>query len=121
MGFTQAVKSCFRQYVGFGGRAPRSEYWYFVLFYFVAAIVLSLVDGLLFGAAGHMSPLASLLTLALLLPSIAVAIRRLHDIDRTGWWILLWFVPIVGVIVLIVFFVQRGTTGANRFGPDPLA
>lgn len=92
-----------------------------MLFYSVAWIVLSLVDRLLFGAAGQMLPLSSLFALALLLPSIAVVIRRLHDIDRTGWWILLGFVPIVGTIVLIVFFVQRGTTGANRFGPDPLA
>jgi len=121
MGFTQAVKSCFRQYVGFRGRAPRSEYWFFVLFYFIAVLVMALGDSLLFGSENQMAPLVSLLTLGLLLPSLAVAIRRLHDIDRTGWWVLLWFVPIVGIIVLLVFFVQRGTTGTNRFGADPLA
>ena len=121
MGFTQAVKSCFRQYVGFRGRAPRSEYWYFVLFYIIGVVVLSVIDTLLFGMESGMAPLSSLFTLGTLLPSLAASIRRLHDIDRTGWWVLLWFVPIVGMIVLIVFFVQRGTAGTNRFGPDPLA
>ena len=121
MGFVTAIKSCFRQYVGFGGRAPRSEYWYFFLFHVVVLFVLAIVDSLLFGMAAGLAPLSTLFVLGMILPSLAVGIRRLHDIDRTGWWVLLWFVPIVGIIVLLVFFVQRGTSGANRFGADPLA
>jgi len=121
MGFTQAVKSCFRQYVGFRGRARRAEFWYFGLFYVVAGIVLSIVDTLLFGDGTGMAPLTLLFGLGMFLPSLAVSIRRLHDIDRTGWWILLSLVPLVGAIVLLVFFVQRGTSGVNRFGADPLA
>jgi uncharacterized membrane protein YhaH (DUF805 family) len=67
------------------------------------------------------SPLNSLASLALLLPSLAVAVRRLHDIDRTGWWILLWFIPIIGWIILIIWHCTAGTPGPNRFGQDPLA
>ena len=61
-----------------------------------------------------------IVTLAMLLPTLAVGVRRLHDTDRSGWWLLIAFIPLVGIIVLIIFFVHKGTTGPNRFGPDPL-
>ena len=116
--FLMALKN----YVGFSGRSRRSEYWYFTLFYLVIAIVLSVLDGILFGGSvdGKGTPvLSGLFMLAMLLPSIAVGIRRLHDTDRSGWWLLIGLVPLVGFIVLIVFFVQDSKPGDNRFGPNP--
>ena len=102
MSFTQAITSGFQNYVNFSGRAMRSAYWYWVLFYFIVSIVTLLIDRMLFGDS-MVSPLNSLAALALLLPSLAVAVRRLHDIDRSGWWVLLWFIPIIGWIVLIIW------------------
>lgn len=109
-----AVKACFRRYATFSGRARRPEYWYFTLFCMVVSIVLSIVDGALFGQG--ISPLSSIFSLAVFLPGLAVLVRRLHDTDRTGWLALLGIVPLVGWIVLIVFCCQRGTQGRNRFG-----
>ena len=111
-----------KNYVGFSGRSRRSEYWYFTLFYLVIAIVLSVLDGIVFGGSvdGKGTPvLSGLFMLAMLLPSIAVGIRRLHDTDRSGWWLLIGMIPILGAIVLIVFFVQDSKPGENRFGPNP--
>jgi len=116
MNFTQAVSSGFSNYVNFAGRATRSEYWYWVLFVIVASIVASITDVVL-----GIRLFKPIFGLAVLLPSIAVGIRRLHDLDRCGWWLLLNFIPLIGAIVLIVWFCSRGTVGANRFGPDPLS
>jgi uncharacterized membrane protein YhaH (DUF805 family) len=123
-----------KQYVDFSGRARRREYWMFVLVNVVIVIVLSVIDTLLgtggfratagggsFYAANSLGLLSGLYTLAVLLPSIAVTVRRLHDTDRSGWWILLGFIPIIGGIILLVFYVLEGTRGPNRFGPDPKA
>ena len=115
MGFGQAISSGFSNYVNFSDRASRSEYWYWTLFYFIGAIVTAAID-----AAIGMSVTSGLFGLAMLLPSLAIAIRRLHDLDRTGWWVLLWFVVLIGWIILIIWFCTRGTAGPNRFGPDPL-
>ncbi len=112
MSFMDAVKSGFSNYITIQGRAPRSAYWWWALFIFLASIVLGL------GAGGLLGTLFSLGTL---LPSITVGVRRLHDTGRTGWWLLIVLVPVVGVIVLLVFFVMRGNEGANDYGPDPLA
>lgn len=119
MGFMDAVKKCLSLYVTFSGRARRSEYWWFVLFTFLMQIVASFIDSALFGADTQI--LGALAGLALILPSLAVGARRLHDIDRTAWWLLIGLVPLIGAIVLIIFFIQRGTEGPNRFGPDPKA
>ncbi len=119
MNFGQAIGSCFSNYIGFEGRAPRSEYWYWVLFTFIVAIVTAVLDRVLF-PGNELSPINTLFNLAILLPSLAVLIRRLHDIDRTGWWWLLIFVPVVGWIVLIIWAIQRGDETNNRFGADPL-
>lgn len=116
--FLMALKN----YVGFTGRSRRSEYWYFTLFYLVIAIVLSVLDSIVFGGSGEgkgTPVLSGLFMLAMLLPSIAVGIRRLHDTDRSGWWLLIGLVPLIGFIVLIVFFVQDSKPGDNRFGPNP--
>jgi uncharacterized membrane protein YhaH (DUF805 family) len=119
MGFTEAITSGFRNYVNFSGRAVRSEFWYWVLFAILASIVAGLIDLALFGVEGS-SPINSLVGLALFLPGLAVSVRRLHDLDRSGWWILLGLIPLVGIIILIIWYCQRGTVGVNRFGPDPL-
>jgi len=122
MGFVEAVQSCFRQYVGFTGRARRSEYWWFFLF----GILVSIVTGLLDAMLGTMNDdtnvglIGTIASLALILPSIAVAIRRLHDTSRSGWWILIGLIPIVGWIVLIVFYVQDSHPD-NKYGPSPKA
>ncbi|HZP75570.1 MAG TPA: DUF805 domain-containing protein [Pseudolabrys sp.] len=117
MDFGTAVKTCFSKYATFSGRAPRSEYWWFTLAVVIVNVVLRLVDHLAFEEAGVLSGLWSL---AILLPSLAVGARRLHDLDRTGWWLLLIFVPILGWIILLIWDCTPGTKGANQYGPDPL-
>ena len=112
MDFMTAVKTCFAKYATFEGRAIRSEYWWFALFAFGASLIASLIGG----AIGAGNVLSVLVNLALLLPGIAVGVRRLHDTDRSGWWWLIVFVPVVGFIVLIVFMCLEGTEGANRYG-----
>ena len=116
MSFTQAIESGFKNYVNFNGRARRSGYWYWVLFVSLFTIVGSIVN-----AVTEIGVLAGVFGLATLLPSLGVGVRRLHDIDKSGWFLLLWLIPIVGAIILIVWACQAGTRGANRFGPDPVA
>jgi uncharacterized membrane protein YhaH (DUF805 family) len=115
MGFGQAISSGFSNYVNFSGRACRSEYWYWILFIIIADIVAGIID-----YAIGIQVVTSLFGLATLLPNLAVAIRRLHDLDRTGWWIFIGLIPLVGWIILIIWYCTRGTAGPNRFGPDPL-
>jgi len=113
MGFTDAIKHGFSNYVNFEGRAARSEYWYWILFVVIVAVVLTIIDAKVIGA----QVTEGLFSLATLLPGIAVGARRLHDTDRSGWWLLIGFIPLIGGILLIVWFVTAGTPGANRFGP----
>ena len=117
MTFIEAIQTCLTKYVTFSGRASRSEFWWFVLFSFAASIALSIIDVAILG--GY-SILSTIFSLAILLPSISVAVRRLHDTDRVGWWYWIVLIPLIGIIVLIVFFAQKGTDGDNRFGADPL-
>ncbi len=124
MDMKTAVQTVLGKYATFSGRAARPEYWWWVLATLILFTVLALVDGLVFAPmTGHESfsreavqPLSSLASLILLLPNLAVAVRRLHDTDRSGWWLLLSVIPIIGPLVLIFFLVQAGTEGANRFG-----
>lgn len=114
MTFGEAVRSGFEHYAKFDGRASRPEFWWWVLFVILMGIGANLID-LAIGA-----PVFSAITgLGLLLPNIAVSIRRLHDTDRSGWWILIWLIPLIGLIVLLVFYLQQGDPGENRFGPPP--
>jgi len=118
MTFFEAISSGFRNYVGFSGRASRSELWYWILFFVLVSIVTANIDlGILSSKSG---PITSIWSLVTLLPSLAIGVRRLHDTDRRGWWWLLVYIPLVGIIVLIVFWCFEGTRGSNRFGPDPL-
>lgn len=100
-----------RNYAGFSGRARRTEYWMFVLFNAMAVVALAIV-----GAVVGTSLLVLLYELAVLLPSLAVSVRRLHDTGRSGWWLLIGLIPLVGTIILIVFTVSASTQGATRYG-----
>ncbi|UXH77299.1 DUF805 domain-containing protein [Roseateles amylovorans] len=103
MNFTDAVKTCFSKYADFTGVASRSEYWWFTLFIILAAMVTSLIS----------DKLAAVLWVAILLPSFAVAARRLHDIDRSGWWQLISLIPLIGGLILLYWLVQP--SGPNRY------
>jgi len=101
----------------FSGRARRREYWMFALINFIIFTIL----GVLSQISGIFTIVSTLLSLVLLVPSLAVGIRRLHDTDRSGWALLLALIPLVGFIILLVFFIQEGTSGDNKYGPDPKA
>lgn len=101
-------------YVNFNGRARRKEYWMFVLVYIGIAIASGVLDSML-----GMGVIGGLIALAHLLPSIAVGVRRLHDIDRSGWWLLIGLIPLIGWVIAIYWACQDGETGPNRFGADP--
>lgn len=107
-----------KKYAVFTGRARRSEYWYFALFVFIINIVLSAVDYLIMGAGeSGIAPLSGIFGLAILLPTIGVGVRRLHDMGKVGWWMLISFIPFGG-LVLLYFFVQDSEPD-NQYGPCP--
>ena len=124
MDFKTSVRTCLSNYATFSGRAARPEFWWFALFNVLMHIIASVLDRTLFGVRDmHMAAadggmafnyqpalIGGLVSLALLLPSLAVAARRLHDIDRSGWW------PVIGWLILLYWYVQAGTQGSNRFG-----
>ncbi|MBZ8132190.1 hypothetical protein CLD20_02765 [Afifella sp. IM 167] len=112
--FGEAVATCFRKYVTFSGRANRPELWYFVLFNLIVSLALGFATGFDQDRSDVANGVWTLLTF---LPSLAVSVRRLHDIGRSGWWYLIIFVPLIGAIVLIFWFAKRGEQGPNRFGP----
>ena len=111
-----------RRYADFSGRSRRKEYWMFILGVIIAAIVASILDGVL-GMSGMVGgiygPITLLLFLAVLIPGIAVQVRRFHDQDKSGWFVLLGLIPFVGSIAVLVFMCLEGTAGANRFGANP--
>ena len=110
-----------RQYADFGGRARRAEYWMFTLVSVIITVVLFIVDAAIDGTFAGPGILGLIYWLAVLLPSLAVGTRRLHDIGRSGWWQLLQLIPIIGAVVLIVFSATDGHRGTNAYGPDPKA
>jgi uncharacterized membrane protein YhaH (DUF805 family) len=120
MSFTDAVSSVLHQYATFGGRARRAEYWWFVLFTMLVSLVASIIDAVMGttmqSGVGFVGAVASL---ALLLPSLAVAVRRLHDTDRSGWWVLAFLIPIAGFVLWLVFMLSDSNPQPNRFGPSP--
>ena len=121
VGFGEAVSRGFRKYFTFSGRATRAESWWWVLFTVLAGIVLAVVDTFTgtMGMFGDSGLLGGLFELATLIPSLALGARRLHDINRSGWWLLLLFVLVVGWILLIVWAIKQGDKGPNKYGPDP--
>ncbi len=122
--FIDTIKN---RYAKFDGRATRSEYWYFILFYFIFSIIAATLDSLvinpMLGAssteAGQGGILQMIFALGLLIPSIALGIRRFHDIGKSGWWMLIGFIPILGLLALIYFYVQDSQAGSNLYGENP--
>lgn len=110
-----------KKYAVFEGRARRKEYWFFALFNILISLGLGMIDAATgtFSAEGGVGLLGGLYALAVLVPAIAVSVRRLHDTDRSGWWVLIVLIPLIGPIVLLVFMALDGTPGDNRFGADP--
>jgi uncharacterized membrane protein YhaH (DUF805 family) len=149
MNFIDAIRTCFSNYVGFSGRASRSEFWFFFLFQLLMGIAAAVLDRAL--VAGGQKLFTALVSLAFFLPGLAVTVRRLHDVDHRGWWLLLplpfivfgaVIIPVATLnaipvfifigavlavaglglaILLFVWYCTRGTAGPNRFGPNPLA
>jgi len=109
------------KYATFEGRARRQEYWYYVLFYVLAIVALAIIDRITgtFSKEAGIGLLSGLFVLATIVPTIAVTVRRLHDTDRSGWWVLLELVPIIGGLVLLVFTLLDSQPGTNRFGANP--
>jgi uncharacterized membrane protein YhaH (DUF805 family) len=132
MTFVEAIKTGLSKYVTWKGRASRSEFWFFFLFVMLCLIVASIVDTILgttFKAVNPMTGLEQsagygyvymLVGLGLFLPNLSVMVRRLHDTGRSGWWYWIVLIPLVGAILLIVWFATKGTTGSNEYGEDPL-
>lgn len=131
MDFPTAVRKCFRDYATFSGRATRAEFWWFALFCIGGQFLIGLIEGWVFGTAALLrgpgffsyvnsgGPLSTIFAIVTFVPLLAVAVRRLHDTNRSGWWLLLTLIPLVGQILLLVFLAQRPRDG-NRFGPPPL-
>jgi uncharacterized membrane protein YhaH (DUF805 family) len=109
MNFQQAVQTCFRKYVDFSGRASRPEYWWFVLAYFILAFVTSFIHEVVY----------YVVVLAFILPLMAAGARRLHDIGRSAWFLLIGLIPVVGTLVLLYFMVQPSQPESNPYGPPP--
>ncbi|MFO1243004.1 MAG: DUF805 domain-containing protein [Rickettsiales bacterium] len=120
MGFVAAIKHCFKNYATFCGRASRSEFWYFFLFNLIVAMITNIIDHALF--MPHDAPpdefgvFGSIVMLGFFLPALSVMVRRLHDVNKSGWWVLLVFIPLVGLVLFIVWGCLKGTEGENRFG-----
>ena len=114
MSFVEAIRSGFSNYVNFSGRALRSEYWYWTLFTVIVSFVAAIVDA--FATAGL---LGGLIGLALLLPGLAVSVRRLHDIDKSAWNLLWGLIPLLGFLYLLYLYTRPGTPGPNSYGPPP--
>ena len=112
-----------QRYADFSGRSRRKEYWMFLLGVVLVAVVLGVIEGVLglSGMIGPYGPLSTLLLLGILIPSIAVQVRRFHDQDKSGWFVLLGFIPLVGGLIVLVFMCLEGTRGENQYGPDPKA
>jgi len=112
-----------KKYAVFSGRARRKEYWYFALFNLIFSLVLGFIDGVIgtFSPETGLGLLGGIYSLAILIPSLAVSVRRLHDTGRSGWWLLVALIPLIGVIVLLVFTVQDSHQGANEYGENPKA
>jgi uncharacterized membrane protein YhaH (DUF805 family) len=131
MDFQTSIRTCLQKYATFTGRARRSEFWWFVLFGILVNIAASIVDSILFGHSSYSGMMGgggmhmgydggiigSIASLALLLPNLAVGARRLHDIGRSGWWMLIALIPVIGWILLIVWYARQSDAGENAFGP----
>ncbi|MGD1894972.1 MAG: DUF805 domain-containing protein [Cyclobacteriaceae bacterium] len=109
----------FRNYANFSGRSRRSAYWYFTLFHLLAVVLLTFTDIALGMSAEGYGVLTTLYILGTIIPSLSLTVRRLHDTGRSGWYILIGLIPIIGSIILFVFYVENSQPGSNQYGPHP--
>jgi uncharacterized membrane protein YhaH (DUF805 family) len=111
-----------RKYAVFEGRARRKEYWFFLLFTIIVTLMLSFIDEMLgiFDTETGVGLLSGIYSIGVVIPCIAVGIRRLHDTGRSGWWLLITFIPVIGGLVLLVFTVLESQPGENDYGPNPI-
>jgi uncharacterized membrane protein YhaH (DUF805 family) len=116
MTFTESVSVCFKKYFVFEGRASRSEYWWFQLIVAPAYIIFEITDS----ESSPVSFLFLVITLLTLIPAISVGVRRLHDTNKSGFYLLLSFIPFIGGLIVLFFLIAQGTKGKNRFGADPI-
>ena len=122
MNFQDSITNCFYNYGVINGRATRSEYWYWVLFVSLVSVFALIIDVSLLGSSidDEFTPLNSIWSLVVFIPGITVTVRRLHDVNRSGWWILISFIPFVGSLIVLVLLIDKGTEGSNKFGNYPL-
>ncbi len=106
--------SALKKYTEVEGRAGRKEYWTFIIFNFVVTVILSIIGALIKIPWLHM-----IYTLAILLPVFSVLVRRLHDINKSGWWILIFFIPLIGSLILLYYMLKDSQAGSNQYGPNP--
>lgn len=118
MNILDAIRACLRNYANFSGRARRAEFWWWQLFCFAASFVGSLFDVAAFQL--DIGFFGGLFSLFVFVPTLAVGARRLHDTERSGWWLLLWLIPLIGWLALIIWWCERGTPGSNRYGDTPI-
>ena len=116
MTFTESVSACFKKYFVFEGRASRSEYWWFQLIVAPAYIIFEITDS----ESSPVSFLFLVITLLTLIPAISAGVRRLHDTNKSGFYLLLSFIPFIGGLIVLFFLIAQGTKGKNRFGADPI-
>lgn len=109
MQFQEAIKVCFQKFADFKGRASRSEFWWFMLFCIIAGAIAEVIS----------DSLATLISIVFILPQLSVSVRRLHDINKSGWWYLIIFVPLVGVLYLIYLLIKRSFPSTNPYGDIP--
>ena len=125
MPFIQSIKTCFQKYVIFNGRASRSEFWWFTLFICLVTILTIIADLVIFGEEMLlMEPYAvvnftNIFNIFIVLPSLSVTFRRLHDVNKSGWWLLLYF-TLIGILVILYWNIKKGNEDENRFGLNPL-
>ncbi|MEQ6125330.1 DUF805 domain-containing protein [Pseudotenacibaculum sp. MALMAid0570] len=113
-------KAFLQNYANFEGRARRSEYWYFILFNFIISFTAWIASFILFFIGGFLLWFfIGAFSLAIIIPKLAVQVRRLHDTGKSGWWIFICLIPVIGAIALLVFNLTEGDRGANEYGPDP--
>lgn len=116
-GFVDSVRTVFSKFATFSGRAKRPEFWYFMLFNLVVGLVLFGIDGAIVGFSATFYPISTIYALLVLIPTLAVAARRFHDMGHSGWWQLLGIVPLIGAIIIFVWCARRGEDGPNKYGP----
>ena len=120
MGFIETIEVCFTKYFNFSGRARRSEYWFFALFTLLTTSFFVYFEGYMgIFPNTDQAILANIFSLLVIIPSIAVGVRRLHDTNHSGWWLLLSFVIIIGWVVLLIWYCKNSDEGDNRFGSNP--